>query len=93
MFVMAIDLWEHLCSLPVLVRPLNASTIVERFISRHTVLAPLPGRLQAVTRPSRSGANMCLPVDGSWWAGEAVCSRLVDSQVGWTLRRPFGQWP
>jgi len=46
-FVMAIDPWEHLCSLAVFVKPLNASAIVERFISRHTVLAPLPGRLQA----------------------------------------------
>ena len=59
MFVTAIDLWEHLCSLAVFVKPFNASTIVERFISRHTVLAPLPGRLQAVARPSVQGRARC----------------------------------
>lgn len=44
MFLMPIDLWEHLCSLAVFVKPLNASTIVGRFIARHTVFAPLRGR-------------------------------------------------
>ena len=39
---------------------------------------------------SRSGANMCLPVDGSWWSGEAVGNRLVDPRVGW--RPPRAMW-
>ena len=66
MFVTAIDLWEHLCSLAVFVKPFNASTIVERFISRHTLLAPL----RAVCRPllgllRRAG---CVAKEGSCFA-------------------------